>query len=204
MLHHVSVGVVDVERAARFYDAILGALGVKRVMEFLPHAVAYGEGAAEFWVQLPHDQKQASPGNGAHVGFAARNRKAVDDFHAAALEAGAMDEGAPGPRPDYSPEYYGAFVRDPDGNKLEALFFATAKAKPAKVKTRAKAAAKPARAAPKAKAGAKARTARAATKKKAAPKRKAAAKAKSPSAARRPAARRPVARRGARGRPAKR
>ncbi len=120
MLHHVSVGVKDVERAAEFYDAVLGALGYKRTAQYLPYAIAYGEGASEFWIQLPHDRNNASVGNGAHVGFSARSREAVHRFHEAALAHGGGDEGAPGPRPDYGPDYYGAFARDPDGNKIEA------------------------------------------------------------------------------------
>ena len=120
MLHHVSVGVRSVERAALFYDAVLGALGCRRVMEFLPYAIGYGEAHPTFWVQLPHNQQPASPGNGVHVGFIARSKDAVHRFHAAALAHGGRDDGAPGPRPDYGPDYYGAFVYDIDGNKLEA------------------------------------------------------------------------------------
>src|SRR3974390_1537619 len=120
MLHHVSVGVVDVERAAKFYDAVLGALGYKRIMEYMPYALAYGETAPSFWVQLPHNQQTASPGNGNHIGFSARSKAAVDAFHRAALEHGGTDNGEPGPRPDYGPEYYGAFVIDLDGNRIEA------------------------------------------------------------------------------------
>ncbi|HEY5048612.1 MAG TPA: VOC family protein [Rhizomicrobium sp.] len=120
MLHHVSVGVTDVERAARFYDEVLGALGYKRSAQYLPYAIAYGEGVSEFWIQMPHDQRAPNPGNGNHVSFAARSRDAVDKFHRAAIEHGGADEGEPGPRPDYSADYYGAFVRDLDGNKIEA------------------------------------------------------------------------------------
>jgi catechol 2,3-dioxygenase-like lactoylglutathione lyase family enzyme len=120
MLHHVSVGVSEVERATRFYDSVLGTLGYKRVMEFMPYAVAYGDRAPEFWVQLPSDRNPASVGNGVHIGFAAKSKEAVEAFHRAALAAGGKDEGAAGPRPDYGPDYFGAFVRDPDGNKLEA------------------------------------------------------------------------------------
>jgi catechol 2,3-dioxygenase-like lactoylglutathione lyase family enzyme len=122
MLHHVSIGVSDVGSAAQFYDAVLASLGYRRVMEFLPYAVAYGERVPEFWVQVPHDQQAHSAGNGSHIAFSARNKKHVDAFHAAALGAGAKDEGAPGPRPDYTEHYYGAFVRDPYGNKIEAVF----------------------------------------------------------------------------------
>ncbi len=127
MLNHVSVGVADVERAARFYDAALAALGYKRVMEFLPYAVAYGVRAPQLWVQIPNDRNAASVGNGAHVAFNAATKNAVHAFHRAALNAGGMDDGAPGPRPDYGPNYYGAFVRDPDGNKIEAVLVMMAK-----------------------------------------------------------------------------
>lgn len=122
MLHHVSIGVSDVGHAAQFYDVVLATLGYRRVMEFLPYAVAYGARGPEFWVQMPHDQQAPSAGNGAHIAFNAQNKKHVDAFHAAALGAGAKDEGAPGPRPDYTERYYGAFVRDPYGNKIEAVF----------------------------------------------------------------------------------
>ena len=139
MLHHVSVGVADVARATNFYDPVMAALGYKRVMEFMPYAVAYGDGAPSFWVQLPADQKSASPGNGNHVGFAARTKNAVHKFHETALANGGKDNGAPGPRPDYGPDYYGAFVIDLDGNKLEATLVA------APSKPKMKAAKKPAK-----------------------------------------------------------
>ena len=159
MLHHVSVGVRDVERAAKFYDAVLSALGYKRVMEFMPYAVAYGEMDPSFWVQLPHNQQAATVGNGVHIGFIARTKDAVHRFHASALAQGGKDDGAPGPRPDYGPDYYGAFVIDPDGNKLEATLTAMPKpATKAKPKVKAKAAKKPAKkAAPKKKAKKKAK-----------------------------------------------
>jgi catechol 2,3-dioxygenase-like lactoylglutathione lyase family enzyme len=124
MLHHVSVGVSDVARAARFYDSVLGALGYRRVMEFMPYGIGYGETTPMFWVQLPHDRSSASVGNGVHVGFIGRSKAVIETFHRAALEAGGRDEGAPGPRPDYGPHYFGAFVRDLDGNKLEAVLVA--------------------------------------------------------------------------------
>ena len=133
LMHHVSIGVRDVPKAVAFYDKVMGALGFKRVMEFMPYAAAYGEALPEFWVGLPHDQKPASAGNGAHFCFNAKSETAVQAFHAAALASGGTDDGAPGLRPDYAPNYYGAFVRDLDGNKIEAVFFvpsAKAKAKP--------------------------------------------------------------------------
>jgi catechol 2,3-dioxygenase-like lactoylglutathione lyase family enzyme len=143
MLHHISVGVRDVASAAEFYDAILGALGYKRTAQYLPYAIAYGEGVSEFWIQLPHDRDAPSAGNGAHVGFSARSRDAVHRFHKAALAGGGTDDGAPGPRPDYGPDYYGAFVRDPFGNKVEATLHVVAKKKTApRTKARAKPAAR--------------------------------------------------------------
>lgn len=120
LVSHVSVGVSDLHRAAAFYDAALAPLGVGRTME---HAlgVSWGRGFPEFWASVPHDGAPASAGNGVHVCFAAQNRQAVDAFHAAGLATGGADAGAPGFRLEYAPGYYGAFLRDPDGNKVEAL-----------------------------------------------------------------------------------
>jgi catechol 2,3-dioxygenase-like lactoylglutathione lyase family enzyme len=126
MLHHVSVGVRDVERAGRFYDAALGALGYKRTAEYLPYAIAYGVTAPAFWIQLPHNQQAPNPGNGAHIGFSARDKDAVHTFYEAALAHGGRDGGEPGPREMYGPDYYGAFVFDLDGNKVEATLHAEA------------------------------------------------------------------------------
>ena len=149
MLHHVSVGVHDVERAAKFYDPVLKTLGYSRVMEFLPDAIAYGESRErpEFWIGRPHNQQPPSSGNGVHVAFLAKSRQAVSKFHAAALKAGGSNNGEPGPRPDYGPSYYGAFIYDLDGNKVEAMLIEPAKAaaRPAAKKSAHKAKAKPAR-----------------------------------------------------------
>lgn len=160
MLHHVSVGVTDMERAARFYDAVMNALGYKRVMEFAPFAIAYGETMPQFWIGGPADLQAPSAGNGVHIALNARSRQDVHAFHEAALAAGGTDDGAPGPRPQYTPEYYGAFVRDPDGNKIEAMLLvgmermtikATKEGAKAKAARKAKAA-KAVKAKPKAKA----------------------------------------------------
>lgn len=134
MLHHVSVGVRNVERAATFYDPVLKALGLRRVMEFLPHAIGYGEtrDRPEFWIQLPHNQEPASVGNGVHVAFLAKNTRTITAFHDAALKTGGSNGGEPGPRPDYGPAYYGAFIYDLDGNKVEAMLLTTVKAAAAK------------------------------------------------------------------------
>ena len=130
MLHHVSVGVHDVERAAKFYDPVLKALGYRRVMEFLPYALAYGESRdrPEFWIGRPHNQQPPGAGNGVHVAFLAKNRQAVSRFHEEALKQGGSNGGEPGPRPDYGPSYYGSFIYDLDGNKIEAMLNMPAKA----------------------------------------------------------------------------
>ncbi|MBV8798796.1 MAG: VOC family protein [Alphaproteobacteria bacterium] len=146
MLHHVSVGVHDVERAAKFYDPVLKTLGYKRIMEFLPHAIGYGETRErpEFWIQLPHNQQHATAENGTHVAFLAKSKQVVTKFHGAALKHGGSNGGEPGPRPDYGPSYYGAFTYDLDGNKLEAMLMLP-------VKQASKAASRPTRPAAKAK-----------------------------------------------------
>ena len=132
MLHHVSIGVASVERAAKFYDAVLSTLGFRRVMEVMPYGIAYGLKMPQFWVQLPHDKNGPSSGNGTHIAFNAESKAAVKAFHAAALAAGGSDDGAPGPRPEYTAKYYGAFVRDLDGNKIEAVYLPIGPARPAK------------------------------------------------------------------------
>jgi catechol 2,3-dioxygenase-like lactoylglutathione lyase family enzyme len=122
ILSHVSIGTDDFERAVAFYDRVLPTLGCRRVAEH-PGAVAYGRRFPEFWVQRPFDDGPASVGNGTHVGFIAPSKEAVDAFHRTAVAAGGTDDGAPGSRPDYGDPYYGCFVRDPDGHKIEATFW---------------------------------------------------------------------------------
>ena len=122
VISHVSVGVGDVALARTFYDAILKPLGLKRVMA-ADFGCAWGTGFPTFWAQKPSDGQAATAGNGVHVCFTAPSKRAVDAFHRAALKHGGRDDGAPGLRRDYTPNYYAAFVRDPDGNKIEAVCF---------------------------------------------------------------------------------
>ena len=145
MLHHVSVGVRNVEESAQFYDRVLATLGYQRLMKFLPYAVAYGGSEPEFWVQLPADLAPATLGNGVHVAFKAHSRDAVAAFHREALAAGGKEDGGPGPRPNYGPHYFGASVRDPDGNKLEACLTPEPAATAAAAPKRKRKAAKPKR-----------------------------------------------------------
>jgi len=122
ILSHVSIGTNDFERAAAFYDKVLHALGCKRIMEH-PGAVAYGKSFPEFWLHTPIDGGTASSGNGTHVAFMAQSREQVQAFYDTAIEAGASPDGRLGPRPEYGAPYYGCFVRDLDGHKIEATFW---------------------------------------------------------------------------------
>ena len=121
MLHHVSLGVSDLERAAAFYDAVLGVLGYVRVWSDAT-AVGYGQVAGEDRLAIKaRGADAAPPGAGFHLAFAAPDRAAVLKFHAAALGHGGRCNGAPGLRPEYGPNYYAAFVVDPDGHRIEAV-----------------------------------------------------------------------------------
>lgn len=122
ILSHVSIGSNDLDRAVAFYDAVLATLGCRRVLEH-PGAVAYGRRYPEFWVQTPVDGKPAQTANGVHFGFLADSRESVHAFYRAALREGGSGDGEPGPRPHYGEAYYGCFVRDPDGHKIEAMFW---------------------------------------------------------------------------------
>lgn len=122
MIHHVSVGSNDIARARRFYDAVLPILGMLPMRQS-ETALDYGSGQFLFSVETPVDGEPATVGNGSHVAFAAGRRGLVDQFHATALAHGGSSDGAPGLRPEYDPNYYGAFVRDPDGNKIEAITY---------------------------------------------------------------------------------
>jgi len=120
LLGHLSFGVADLARSSAFYDAVMGALGFARVFT-AAHAVGYGRaGTNNDRLLLIQSEPVVPPGPGFHLAFNAPSRPAVDRFHAAALQFGGIDEGAPGLRPHYGADYYAAFVLDPDGYKLEA------------------------------------------------------------------------------------
>ena len=123
MLHHVSLGTSDLTRAEPFYDAVMREVGLRRTLR-VEDAVGYGAGITVFSLNLPANGSTASPGNGVHIAFEVEKRSAVDAFFRAALAYGGSADGEPGLRPEYDPHYYAAFVRDPDGNKIEALTFA--------------------------------------------------------------------------------
>lgn len=128
MLHHLSLGVADIERAVAFYDAVFAPLGYARVWSDLRpgeanQAVGYGVPGGGDSLALKHRPAgQRPPGPGFHVAFAAPSREAVDAFHLTAFQHGGRDNGAPGLRAHYGPHYYAAFVIDPDGHNIEAVF----------------------------------------------------------------------------------
>jgi len=119
MLDHLGLDVSDYDRSKTFYEAALKPLGLEVLMEPVPNACGFGDPEKRmpfFWL---YDRDEVN--RGVHVAFTASDREMVDAFHAAALEAGAQDNGEPGVRELYHPNYYGAFVLDPDGNNVEAV-----------------------------------------------------------------------------------
>src|SRR5260370_26687742 len=130
MLDHVSLGVSDIERSRRFYDAALRPLALVRIVDFgsgrgSDYGAAPGSLGVEFTITA--ETSVAAPYPGIHLCFRAPGREAVHAFHAAALGAGGRDDGAPGPRPHYHADYYAAFVLDPDGHRIEAVSHAPTK-----------------------------------------------------------------------------
>lgn len=120
MLDHLSLGVGDLEAARKFYKAALKPLGYRHMRDHAEEGAAFGIGphAPQFWIGRV---KRPKPGAGTHIAFAAPDRKSVRAFHKAALKAGGRDYGKPGLRPHYHPNYYGAFIVDPDGHHIEAV-----------------------------------------------------------------------------------
>jgi len=122
MIDHISVGVSDLDRSARFYEATLAALGLTRVVT-RPRTVGFGKSYPEFWINLREGMPRVAPESGVHICLRARTTAEIDAFHAAALSAGGASDGAPGLRPHDRVRYYAAFVLDPDGNRIEAVTF---------------------------------------------------------------------------------
>lgn len=123
MLDHASLPVANLALSSAFYDAVLTCLGLERRKQ-RPDAVGYGpssRAAPVFWILQRQGGAHASPGLGLHLSFHAESRAAVDAFHRAGLSLGGGDAGAPGPRPHYTQPFYGAFLLDPDGFKIEAV-----------------------------------------------------------------------------------
>jgi catechol 2,3-dioxygenase-like lactoylglutathione lyase family enzyme len=122
MIDHISIGVRDFERAVRFYEAVLATLGITKLV-VRADTVGFGKKYPDFWLNRRGNLSVARPDDGLHVCLRARSEDEVRAFHAAALAAGGTSDGAPGLRPEYTPNYYAAFVCDPEGNRIEALNF---------------------------------------------------------------------------------
>jgi len=119
VINHISIGVRSIPAAKKFYDAALGALGYRCLSEDAG-SLGYGKDSACFWLLLNEEVRAADPRPGLHLCFDAASREKVNGFHAAGLKAGGKDHGQPGIRADYSPDYYAAFLTDPDGYRIEA------------------------------------------------------------------------------------
>jgi catechol 2,3-dioxygenase-like lactoylglutathione lyase family enzyme len=123
MIDHVSVAVRDLAESERFYAAILAPLGLAKLREWPGAAIGFGKKYPEFWVNQRAAMERVAADSGVHICLRAPDTAAIDAFHAAALEAGGASDGAPGLRPHYYAGYYAAFIRDPDGNRIEAVTF---------------------------------------------------------------------------------
>jgi len=122
MIDHVSIAVRDLAAGGRFYEAVLAAIGYTKLV-VRPTTIGFGKKYPDFWLNERRAMTPADPDSGAHVCLRAPSVEAVQAFHAAAVAGGGTSDGAPGPRPEYAAGYYAAFVRDPEGNKIEVVTF---------------------------------------------------------------------------------
>ena len=122
MIDHVSIAVSDLARSGAFYDAVLGTIGLERLVTRAA-TLGYGKRYPEFWLNARPEMAAIAAGTGAHVCLRASDRPAIEDFHATALRLGGRDAGPPGDRQAAMTTYFGAFILDPDGNKIEAVTF---------------------------------------------------------------------------------
>jgi catechol 2,3-dioxygenase-like lactoylglutathione lyase family enzyme len=122
MIDHISVGVSDLERSARFYEPTLAALGLTRLVT-RPATIGFGKAYPEFWLNLRPGMPPVPHESGTHICLRAKTTDEIDAFHAAAVSSGGRSDGGPGLRPHDRVRYYAAFVLDPDGNRIEAVTF---------------------------------------------------------------------------------
>ncbi len=123
MIDHISIAVRDLRRAEPFYTALLAPLGIKKLREWPNAAVGFGKKYPEFWINCRDAMSRVAEDSGVHICLRAPDQASVDAFHAAALAGGGSSDGVPGLRPEYHGGYYAAFIRDPDGNRIEAVTF---------------------------------------------------------------------------------
>jgi len=123
MIDHISLAVRDLGAGEKFYTALLAPLGLTKLREWPDAAIGYGKKYPEFWINRRDTMPRVAEDSGVHICLRAPDAAAVDAFHAAALAAGGTSDGAPGLRAEYHDSYYAAFIRDPDGNRIEAVTF---------------------------------------------------------------------------------
>jgi catechol 2,3-dioxygenase-like lactoylglutathione lyase family enzyme len=123
VIDHVSVAVRDLKKGEPFYTALLAPLGMTKLREWPEAAIGFGKKYPEFWINRRAAMGRVAEDSGVHICLRAPDTAAVDAFHAAALKVGGTSDGAPGLRTQYHGDYYAAFVRDPDGNRIEAVTF---------------------------------------------------------------------------------
>jgi catechol 2,3-dioxygenase-like lactoylglutathione lyase family enzyme len=122
MIDHMSIAVRNLERSGRFYDAVLATIGMARLVT-RPSTIGFGKTYPEFWLNERVALAPLAADSGVHIALRAPSAESVAAFYEAALRKGGSSDGAPGPRPEYTAGYYAAFVRDPDGNRIEAVTF---------------------------------------------------------------------------------
>jgi len=123
MIDHISIAVRDLNKAETFYSAVLKTLGFAKMREWPDAAIGFGKKHPEFWINKRAGMPRIAEDSGVHICLRAPDTASVDAFHAAALQAGGSSDGEPGLRPHYNLRYYAAFVRDLDGNRIEAVTF---------------------------------------------------------------------------------
>ena len=123
MIDHISIAVRDLKKAEAFYAALLAPLGMTKLREWPDAAIGFGKKYPDFWINRREAMDRVADDSGVHICLRARDAAAVDAFYAAALKGGGTSDGAPGLRAKYHDNYYAAFIRDPDGNRIEALTF---------------------------------------------------------------------------------
>ena len=122
MIDHISIGVRDLATGGRFYDEALAPLGYARMI-VRETTIGYGKKYPDFWLNERRTMAAVDADTGTHICLRAESAEAVTAFYDAAMKAGATSDGPPGPRPEYTEGYFAAFIRDPDGNKIEAVTF---------------------------------------------------------------------------------
>jgi catechol 2,3-dioxygenase-like lactoylglutathione lyase family enzyme len=123
MLDHISIAVRDLKQAEAFYTALLAPLGMSKMRDWPDAAIGFGKKHPDFWINARPNMTPVASDSGVHICLRALSQEAVHAFHAAALANGGASDGEPGFRKEYSSRYYAAFIRDPDGNRIEAVTF---------------------------------------------------------------------------------